>query len=188
MLTEQERVWLTQCKENNIEGLKSLYDLYKEVVWKIALRMLTNTTDAEDVTQEVFIKLHKSCGQFRNESSLKTWIYRITVNLCYDKLRKRKFIHTVSVLPDMVINTLRSPSSEDPEHIHETTHEQEMMYSLLNKLNKKQRACIVLSEVEHRTYEEIAQILHCPIGTVRSRINRGKQILIQTAKEMGIYE
>jgi len=150
---------------------------YEKKVYNLAYRMSGNYDDASELAQEAFIKAFKSIGSFRADSEFGTWIYRITLNVCYDFLRKNKKQAVISISEvgedGYIIQNIQSnditPSeyAESRETIREITE-------AIDTLKKEQRTMIILRDIEGFTYNEIAKILKISEGTVKSRINRAR--------------
>jgi RNA polymerase sigma-70 factor (ECF subfamily) len=153
---------------------KVLEEVYKEnakYVYNVALGMMRNKSEAEDIMQNVFIKLFQNYGSFRGDSSIRTYLYRMTVNKCLDYFRLQK------------IRMNKLESIEIPRDTGSGDNKDEV-YSLLEKLDPEMKAAILLSEISGFSYKEIAEILELNLGTVKSRIHRGmKKLKMLAAKE-----
>ena len=156
---------------------------YEQPVFSLVSRLVDDPTDAADVVQEVFLKVFRKVASFRGESSLKTWIFRIAVNEAHNQRRwfgrhKRREVG-LDPLPgeaqgysDWIEDPGRSPL--DVALDHET---QEFIEAALKGVNPAFRAALVLREIEGLSYDEIAEILEISLGTVKSRILRGREAL-----------
>jgi RNA polymerase sigma-70 factor (ECF subfamily) len=141
--------------------------------YNYAYRLTNNEADARDLTQEAFIRVFKAWQSFRPGTSFLAWIYRIVTNLYRDELRRRKGVFA-QPLPDDNQAHEQSAPRHDPI---ETMHEQQLsagMERALGGLTPEQRAVILLADVEERSYQEIADVIGCSIGTVRSRLHRAR--------------
>ena len=173
---------IKKCKSGDVEAFEHLINTYQKKAYNIALRIMANEEDAKDMAQEAFIRIYKSIMNFREESSFSTWIYRIVTNVCLDEVRKRKNRGTISI--DAGINIDGSETKyelscdkETPEDIYEKTEKKEIILETINELSEEYKSAIVLRDIEGFSYEEIATIMDCSIGTVKSRINRARNIL-----------
>ncbi|HDQ26506.1 MAG TPA: RNA polymerase sigma factor [bacterium] len=140
---------------------KRLEVIYKEnsrYVFNIALGMLKNRDDAEDITQNVFIKLFDSINSFRGDANIKTYLYRMTINRCIDLIRQRK-------MQDNKMDRIAQKNSVPADSGF-------ILWDLLDKLDINHRAPLLLSEVGGFSYKEISKILEIKEGTVKSRVNR----------------
>lgn len=142
-------------------------------VYRYALRLTGNPHDAEDLTQDVFVKVFKSIHTFQ-PGTLSGWLHRITTNLFLDQARRRQRIRmdALSTAPDHVWG---SPSS--PEELHDDAELDADVAAALASLKPEYRLAVVLCDIEGLGYEEIAQVLDVKLGTVRSRIARGRSQL-----------
>jgi RNA polymerase sigma-70 factor (ECF subfamily) len=148
-------------------AFRELVERYQDRVFNTAFRVVGNSADASDVAQEVFFTLFRKLGEFQFSSRLFTWIYRITVNLAIDKRRRS------STLPPMLGEGGRAETASDAEFIETRVH------SAIQKLSPKLRSIVVLRYLEELSYEEIAVVLECSVGTVKSRLNRAHANLEQ---------
>jgi RNA polymerase sigma-70 factor (ECF subfamily) len=180
-LNSSETLLINKSKKGDIEAFEELIKEYKKVAYNIALRILKNKEDAEDISQESMIKIFKSIDKFNMESSFKTWLYRIVVNTCLDFKRKAKE-NTISVdqpvqagYDEFYIDLKdETPSTEE---IIEKKQMKEMVMEAIYKLDDDFKTIIILRDINGFSYEEISEILSCNIGTVKSRISRGRHKL-----------
>lgn len=160
-----------------------LVALYSERVFNLALRMLRNRENAEEATQDVFIKIFKSMENFRGESSLSTWIWRIATNVCFSYLRKNK-INSVSLEDAKLDPTDGQTGSysiqENALHHHELSS---AINKFISMLPANESVAVTLFYLEELSYEEISEILKMPIGTVSITLHRGRKRLREMIKE-----
>lgn len=161
--------------------LRKLLAEYQDRVYNQAYRMLGNHEDAEEATQDVFLLIHRSSDEFRGESKLSTWIYRITANVCIDRLR-RKQIPTTSLdrefEPDG--DTLADVIPDDcpnPETLYEDEQMKESIRSEVRNLPPKWAMAVSMYHFDDLSYEEIAEAMRIPKATVATYILRGRQML-----------
>lgn len=142
-------------------------------VYRLAYRLTGNQHDAEDLTQDVFVKVFKSIHTFQ-PGTLEGWLHRITTNLFLDQARRKQRIKmdALSIAPETVWG-----SASGPEEIHDDYELEADVASALKALNPEQRVAVVLCDIEGLSYEEIAAVLDVKLGTVRSRIARGRAAL-----------
>jgi len=146
--------------------------------------MLGNAQDAEDAAQDTFIKAYRNLRNFRPDSSLYTWLYRIAVNTCLD-YKKRPFFASIyrgACGDDEVMNELPS-DDPSPERLYESKQTCHVLRMSLKQLSEKFRTVLILKEIEGLSYEEIAEVLDISIGTVKSRISRAREELKQQLKK-----
>ncbi len=158
---------------HSFELLISKYQVY---AYNIAWRMLGNEEDAKDATQETLIKVFKGLDKFKENSEFSTWLYTITVNTCRDQLRKRKKVMTLSVddTEEKVPIQLVAEESADPAVRLEQKEVAGQLLSALGKIPEFQKTAVLLRDVYGFSYEEIGAIENCSVGTVKSRISRGR--------------
>lgn len=145
---------------------EQLYKNYKAKVMSTAYRLVGNRADAEDITQDVFVKVYRSMGSFRGESAVSTWVYRITVNACYDFLRRRKRESAVS-LDDCLEPSVESGTLK------------ELIESAVAKLPDAYRKVFTLYDIQGLKHSEIAEVLGITEGTSKSLLHRARAQLRQ---------
>jgi RNA polymerase sigma-70 factor (ECF subfamily) len=160
-----------------------LIQRFQQPVYALALRLLGDQGEACDVVQEVFLKVFRNIGSFRGQSSLKTWMYRITVNEAYNArrwfFRHRRREVELDNNPDETRNWKENipDSTRSPFDVACDRERHVMIDRALEKINPIFREAVVLRDTMDRSYEEIAQILGVSLGTVKSRILRGREAL-----------
>ena len=174
------------------KGDYSAFDLlvlkYQSRVIAISTKYVKDIQLAEDIAQESFFKAYKSIDSFREESAFYTWLYRITANTAINylssKKRKSELLEAdVSNREGESIDIFDIPGGESPEDILNANSLREDIFKNMSNLPEEIRTAVTLREFEGLSYEEIAEILGCPLGTVRSRIFRGRELLQQTISE-----
>lgn len=165
------------CQQGDREAFRLLFEAYKDRVFSIARYSLGDEAAADDVTQQIFVKLITRIGQFRGDSEFTTWLYRLVINSCLDERRKRRRFLPVSEfepLPPMNANTANQRS---PETGYARREVAESVREAIGGLKPKMRLPILLKYIEGLSYEEIAEVLGCSKGTVASRLNRAHKAL-----------
>ncbi|MBM3248702.1 MAG: RNA polymerase sigma factor [Candidatus Omnitrophica bacterium] len=163
--------------------MDSFHQIYKATsgfVYNVAHRVTNSREDAEDVTQEVFLKIHKNLNNFQFRSSFKTWLYRITVNTAINATKKTSKDLSRRADFDKAIQSLGATPQESG--VDKEANELKVK-ALLDKLNPDQRACVVLREMQNLSYEEIARTLKINLNTVRSRLKRARETLLAFANK-----
>lgn len=173
---------IQRLQKGDREAFNELVLQYEKQVINIAYGMLSDREDALDAAQDVFIKIYKSISGFKGQSSLTTWIYRITANVCNDILRKRqRTAKTISIYPSDDDEENRQTEIADtaptPEEALEQSETQKAVREAIASLSDEYRAVITVCDMEGRSYEEAAAILGIPHGTVKSRLNRARNAL-----------
>ncbi|OQB14380.1 MAG: ECF RNA polymerase sigma factor SigE [Firmicutes bacterium ADurb.Bin193] len=166
-----DRILVSEAKKGNISSFEKLVEQYQTKAFNLAYRILGNSEDAADAVQDALIKVYKNLGSFRESSKFSTWLYRITYNTCLDYLRKNKRIAASALDPSSPDN---GPTLQEAAEKNERT---EKIQRAVASLSPEYRVAVVLRDINGHSYEEAALILGCSIGTVKSRINRGRQKL-----------
>lgn len=168
---------IDRALNGEINAYEKIVFEYERKVYNIAFRMFKNKTDAEDMAQEVFIKIYQKLNLFNFKSSFSTWIYRITVNTCLDEIRKRKREKNISLESDYQKEI--ESNYKEPERTLDSNEKLKKVEKVLYDLNEKHRVVIVLRDINGFSYDEIAKILDIKKGTVKSRISRARSKLIE---------
>jgi len=184
----EEDALVTALSQGAEDAYEILIQRYQQPVYSLVCRLMNDPGDAPDIVQEVFLKVFRNIGAFRGNSSLKTWIYRIAVNEAYNHRRwccrhQRKELALTSEAgtPNYaggITDPGRSPYEQAADHETRALVEQ-----ALEKLNPKFRAAVVLRDIEDLSYEDIAAVLEVSLGTVKSRILRGREALRKILEE-----
>lgn len=172
---------ITKAARGDIRAFEEIYKKTSVYVYNIALRVANSVEDADEITQDVFMKVYNNLGRFNFLSSFKTWIYRITVNTAinYKKASNKHAAERTNYdAASQVAYTEETQSSAV-----EKDDNQKKLSVLLNNLNPDQRACLVLREIEGLDYKEIASILKININTVRTRLKRARQKLLEVKEK-----
>ena len=164
------------CRSGDRDAFRALYDFYKGRVYSIALYFFHgDQASAGDVTQQVFLKLMTSIGQFRGDALFSTWLYRLVVNACMDAARLRK--SDASVSDRSWLESVAGPDSQEQDYLRAQTATS--VRAAVAALPPKFRIAVLLRYFEDLSYEEMAKALHCSMGTVASRLSRGHRILAE---------
>ncbi len=155
---------------------------YQQPVFNLVYRLLNNPADANDVVQEVFLKVFRNIASFRGQSSLKTWIYRIAVNEAHNHRRwfcrhRKQEIGLERDEEDRSYQDTLPDPGQSPFQIAVEEEAHQILEAAMQSLNPIFRAAVVLRDIEDLSYEEIAEILQISLGTVKSRIMRGRESL-----------
>jgi len=157
---------------------ETLVRRYQDQVYRLAYGLLGDADDARDATQEALIAMLRSLRTFRGQSRFLTWLYRLTTNVCL--MQRRRHRARTRLLTDMPVESYDTPEpSPDPESIALSREVQVAVRECVRRLPAEFRAVVVMRELESLSYEEIAEILHVPLGTVQSRLSRGRRLLRQ---------
>ena len=177
-----EALLIADLCEGDETALAPLVEKYKRMVYRLAMQITKNHADADDVMQETFIKVYRSIRTFRKDAAFETWLYRIAVNeaLNFVKRRERQresTLETASETDYEAITRYRAQIANDP-HVHaEKAELRHHVTEAVNSLSLKHRTVVILHEFEGLTHAEIASILNCSEGTVRSRLHYARKKL-----------
>lgn len=169
-------------------AFRQLVERYQAKIFSIIYGILRNRNDAEDIAQQVFAKIYFSIGKFDFRSSLLTWIYKITVNECYDYLRKkrvRKLVYESDFSEDDVRSMENAEQTEERSRPVDTTLAQrDLLMKLLEKLSEEDRTLILLKEVEGHSVEELASMTGLNQNTIKVKLFRARQKLLKAANRL----
>ncbi|MBR5153039.1 MAG: sigma-70 family RNA polymerase sigma factor [Clostridia bacterium] len=185
---DHEHELVLRAKEGDVSAFETLIEEYQKRIFAIAYRMILNPDDAADLTQEVIVKIFKNLDKFQGNSKFSTWVYRIATNTCLDELKKTKNKNTYSL--DKEIETEEGSligelpdKGPTPEQAAEKKAVQNAVRIAIGRLNPEHKKVIVLRDLQGLSYEEIAEIVDCSVGTVKSRISRARENLKKILSE-----
>lgn len=171
-----EQELISKSKKGDLLAFEILINKYSNQVFNILLRLLGNREDAEDVSQETFVKVYKKLHTYKGKSHFYTWLYRIAINTGKDHLKKKKWEYPLEAFGKNQFS-FSQEHSIGPETAVINKEKRELILRALMELNLDQRAIIILRDIQGFSYEEISGILGISIGTVKSRISRTRKIL-----------
>jgi RNA polymerase sigma-70 factor (ECF subfamily) len=176
--------WIRDFQAGGEQGFNRLVLKHKDRVYGLCLRLLAgNRYDAEDVAQESFVKAYHGLRGFRMEAKFSSWMYRIAVNACKNKLASRHYQEARRHRDLDGAEGEGAPSAPSPAQVFEAKRERERIEEAIARLPEEQRTLVVLRDVEGRSYEEIAESTGLNPGTVKSRLNRGRGQLREWLKD-----
>lgn len=181
-----------QCQNGDSGAMQRLIVKYQDRVFNVILKICSNRDDAAELTQETFVKFIEKINTFKMQSAFYTWLFRIAVNLTLNFCRRR-FKVTMHSIESPVGSEAESARQQlksfltcekelDPAMVAQNREAGEIVLKALERLEDKQRTAIVLRDIEGMTYAEIAELLEIEIGTVKSRISRGRESLRDVLK------
>ncbi len=178
----EERTLIERCKRGDLAAFNELVKKYEKQVYNFAYRLTGSYDDANDVAQEAFLRVFNAIGGFRGDASFTTWLFRITTNVFLDE-RKRARAHPHTSLDEQldleessVARQIEDPSPS-PAALTEERERAQILQEAIQSLPEYQRAMVVLYHTQQQSYEEIAEAMDLPIGTVKSRLNRARLAL-----------
>lgn len=167
-MARNEQDWIKRIQAGDRTAFEALLDAYETRVYRLALRFTGNASEAEDVTQEVFLAVYRGLGNFRGDSALGTWIYRVAMNHCLEYRRKRR-LETVPY--DAELTLAITDWREDPAQAANRGELSAKVEAAIASLSPLHRDVVVLHELQGLTYQEVAATLDVPVGTVKSRLS-----------------
>lgn len=171
--------------EGDHDAFGELFARHRDRLWAVAMRTMGNPEDAADGLQDGLIAAYRRAGSFRGEAAVTTWLHRVVVNACLDRLRAAKVRRTESLPDDLEEYGNRgslaaaTPASEDPADQSVRGESRRTVLDALATLPVDQRACLVLVDMEGYPVAEVALMLDCAVGTVKSRCSRGRARLAE---------
>lgn len=178
----EEKKWISLAKKGDLSAFEELIRRYEKIVYNVALRMMNHSEDAKDISQDVFLKAYRNIGNFDERAAFSTWLYRITVNTCIDEIRKRKGRQSYSLEAELEqeegsMQRQIANGEETPEESLLREERKQELIQALGALSEEHKTAVVLRDIRGLSYDEIAEIMQLPMGTVKSRISRGRNQL-----------
>jgi len=188
--TSDEAALVRRVQAGDEIAFRELVERHQTKIFSIIYGILRNHNDAEDIAQQVFAKVYFSIRNFDFRSSLLTWLYKITVNECYDYLRKKR-VRKLVYESDFTQEETKRMEASEPDHstqpIDERLANRELMAKLLSKVSEEDRNLIVLKEVEGHSVEELAQMTGMNENTIKVKLFRTRQKLLKAAQRLGRF-
>ncbi len=175
MLTNKEKELILEIRGGNTHAFSNLVDGYKDLVFTLAIRMLGNREEAEEVSQDVFIKVYKSLPNFKGDSKVSTWVYRIAYNTCLDRIKKikKKRMHT-----DLNhIDQIAYADLDTAYHKMVMAERSEMIERCLSKLSAEDAGVLTLFYLEEKNLQEMEETTNIPVNTLKVRLFRARKRL-----------
>jgi RNA polymerase sigma-70 factor, ECF subfamily len=187
--TSEEAILVRRVQAKDEMAFKEIVERYQTKVFSIIYGILRNHNDAEDIAQQVFAKIYFSIGNFDFRSSLLTWIYKITVNECYDYLRKkrvRKLVYESDFSEEDSLQMENSQTARDHKvPVDETLEQRDLLLKLLSKISEEDRSLMLMKEVEGHSVEELAEMTGMNENTIKVKLFRTRQKLVKAAQRLG---
>jgi RNA polymerase sigma-70 factor (ECF subfamily) len=185
--SSEEAVLVRRIQKGDELAFREIVDRYQNKVFSIIYGILRSRNDAEDISQQVFTKIYFSIGKFDFRSSLLTWIYKITVNECYDYLRKkkvRKLVYESDVSEDEARRIRHTEAMESDRPADDNLARRDLIVKLLEKVSEEDRRLLMLKEVEGHSVEELAELTGMNENTIKVKLFRARQKLVKAAKRL----
>lgn len=172
---------IKQVLKGDQDAYAEVVEIYKDKIFQICYRMLGNRHEAEDIAQEAFLRAYVNINSFNINLKFSSWLYRIATNLCIDRIRKKKpdyYLDAEVAGTDGLTMYSQIPAETRlPEDDVESLELRDTIQKEISKLQEKYRTVIVLKYIEELSLNEISEILDIPLGTVKTRIHRGREAL-----------
>jgi len=167
---------------------EDIYFTHKNLVYNLALQYVQNAEDAQEIAQDVFVAVYNMIDSFRGESSISTWVYRITINKSLDylkaKKRKKRFAYITSIFyNDNNELNFDTPNFNHPGVLLEDKEALKHLFALINQLSDNQRTVLILSIIEQKSQQEIAEIMSLSVKAVESLLQRAKANLLNNIQK-----
>jgi RNA polymerase sigma-70 factor (ECF subfamily) len=181
---------ISECLAGNTAAFGDLVTRYQDRLYNTVFRLVNQPEDARDAVQEAFLSAYQSLASFKGDSLFFTWLYRIAINTAISLKRKqRAALRLTSGLESGTLNEPADPSdTTQPGRALEMAEDEKIIQQALNRLSPEHRTVLVLKDMEGRKYEDMAEVLEVPIGTIRSRLHRARlelrDILLQDEKKL----
>jgi RNA polymerase sigma-70 factor (ECF subfamily) len=186
--TSEEATLVRRVQAHDEMAFREIVDRYQAKVFSIIYGILRNRNDAEDIAQQVFAKIYFSIKNFDFRSSLLTWIYKITVNECYDYLRKKRVRKLVYESDFSSEDSLRmensEPATDQAPAVDHRLAQHDLIIKLLSKISEEDRSLILLKEVEGHSVEELAEMTGMNENTIKVKLFRARQKLVKAAQRL----
>ena len=181
-LSDPDVILMLKFKEGDKAAFEQLLDKYQKPVINFIYRMIQDRDEADDLAQEVFVRVYNSAKRYEPKAKFSTWIYRITKNLCLNELRrrKRKFIsldETISTEEGELKREIASPEATSPYQDTSKHELQKVVKEAIESLPANQRIAVILRRYEQLSYEDIAKTMECSVSAVKSLLSRAKESL-----------
>jgi RNA polymerase sigma-70 factor (ECF subfamily) len=177
-VNDEDRRLIADCLHGDREAFSELVSRYQSRLYNSALRLVDTPEDAADVVQDAFLNAFQSLRSFKGDAEFFTWMYRIAFNAAVSLKRKKKAAVSLNALEPGRNGTNREPVDVSdyvrPGLALERSEEERQLYAALARLSSEHRDVLVMKDIDGLKYEEIADVLKIPIGTVRSRLNRAR--------------
>lgn len=172
-----EKKLIERASGGDPSAFNRLMEANEKRMYAVALRMCANREDAQDCLQEAMLRVYRAISGFKGQSSFSTWVYRITMNTCLDELRKKKNKQNTSL--DNLLDQGWAPSDGQnlPEKQAMLKETRRQINDAIQQLPEDMRAAVVLRDIHGLAYDEIANVLNANVGTIKSRISRGREKL-----------
>jgi len=172
---DNEPILIRRAQKGDQDAFAALVDEHQRYIYHLAMRLLKDENEALDLTQETFVRAWTALPNFRGQSQFRTWLYRITTNLCYNRMPNLR--RSLNDLGEDVLEEIPETNFDHPAHEFETEETRAHLYQAIDGLDANYKLLITLRYQNELSYEEIASTLNLPLGTVKTGIFRAKEQL-----------
>lgn len=186
---------IKRIKKGDKESFREIINKYKKVVYNHSRSFLRDAQEAEDTAQEIFINIYNNLKKFRGDSKLSTWIYRITVNMCKNKLKQLKrmrsqvsdeaFENENGELEPRIVN-IKEKEEKEPDNMFASENLRAAIMSRVDDLTEEQKTVIMLRDVDGLSYEEVGQVMKLSVSAVKSKLFRARENLREKLEKDGV--
>ena len=179
-MTRSDEELVTRAQSGDQESFNQLVSRWERPIYALAYRTLGREDDARDVVQDAFLRAYRGLRSFKGEAKFSSWLYRITLNLCRDWIRRERRAPVVQVPEGVDPVDLADAQASPAESVEDLVARREMTEAVtraMSELPEEQRAAILLKEYHGLTFQEIADQLNCPLSTVKTRLYQGLSVL-----------
>lgn len=178
---------MLRFQKGDVSAFEELLRKYQKPLVNFVYRFLHSREEAEEIAQEIFLRVYASAGSYRPEAKFSTWIYRIATNLCLNEIRKTKGVVLDSLETggiDDEAMSLPDKSVPSPQELTEYSQLVEMIKKAIDRLPPRQRLAVILNKYQGLSYREIAEVMECSEGAVKSYLHRAKENLLKLCGEL----
>ncbi|MEI7542718.1 MAG: sigma-70 family RNA polymerase sigma factor [bacterium] len=182
----EEAEIVKRIKKGETKYFAEIINKYKKVVFGQAYNFLRNKEEAEDTAQEVFIAIYKSIKKFRGDSKLSTWIYRITINTCKNRLKQLQRLrsHTADEFYEegeenktSMVDNIKEKEEKEPDKTYASSQVKKLIYKRIDELSNEHKQVILMRDVDGLSYEDIGRVLKLSVSAVKSKLFRARENL-----------
>jgi RNA polymerase sigma-70 factor (ECF subfamily) len=187
-----DKVLIEHFKKNDAKAFSKLVLKYQNMIFNLCFRMIGEYDEANDCAQETFVKVYKNIKKYEYRCSFSTWIYRIAINTCKNKLSSKSFKQSRDYVrldnphsPENVIyNSEIRDNAFNPVELLEKKEKSELIQKAINELPSKQKTLVILRDIEGKSYQEISEITELKLGTVKSKLTRARANLRELLRDI----
>lgn len=188
-MPDQDKIFIQRLKKRDERAFELFVRKHQNMVFSLALRFLGNYQEAEDITQEIFITVFKQIETFKEESSISTWLYRISVNHCKNRIKylSRRQVHKErdsKVREQSASEGFLTSKPDKPDEVLEAKETEAVIMEALSFLDEDHKTILLLRELENLSYQQIAEIMKIEEGTVKSKLHRARSAFFSGFKKI----